>query len=459
MKQFNDYKEQMNNAAEEWANTMYANKTRMVTALKEALEIDPNNAEIKAQLAKAEADLAEFKEEFNERIASQVEDWTLPGKNLLEEWVKKNFNPNSFTILWDETGLKNMINSDGLEAALKQIFEDNRMDMTNINVSDVMEIGGWDLLNADLQQKILKYVGVNADTVAELKNTLKFSATDILKVSDWDEFTTTEKFAFINAIKEAFGATEAINAAKNAGINIGDLVSQGLNSSDSKIKKEAQDWNKIIKDNAGKKVTVPVEADKAKITKAGQNAKSWFNTAFGKKIQATVEATKSSITKLKNDVNSAIGGTKIVKPTIEPTIASNFVTKLSTNIKDSIKSAVSKANISVPVRVQTNSILQPYAAGGFPTPGQLFIAREAGAEMVGSIGNQTAVANNDQIVEGISSGVARANEEQNALLRRQNELLYAILQNSGNSGVPGASAALGRTVKQSLDMYSALVGG
>ncbi len=40
--------------------------------------------------------------------------------------------------------------------------------------------------------------------------------------------------------------------------------------------------------------------------------------------------------------------------------------------------------------------------------GQLFIAREAGAEMVGSIGGRTAVANNDQIVEGIYQGVAAA---------------------------------------------------
>ena len=48
--------------------------------------------------------------------------------------------------------------------------------------------------------------------------------------------------------------------------------------------------------------------------------------------------------------------------------------------------------------------------GGFPNEGQLFIAREAGAEMVGAIGRRTAVANNDQIVEGISAGVSVAND-------------------------------------------------
>lgn len=52
-----------------------------------------------------------------------------------------------------------------------------------------------------------------------------------------------------------------------------------------------------------------------------------------------------------------------------------------------------------------------FADGGFPDEGQLFIARESGAEMVGSICGKTAVANNDQIVESVSSGVYRAIKE------------------------------------------------
>ena len=52
--------------------------------------------------------------------------------------------------------------------------------------------------------------------------------------------------------------------------------------------------------------------------------------------------------------------------------------------------------------------LQGFASGGFPDEGQLFISREAGPEMVGTIGGRTAVANNDQIVEGIRQGVYEA---------------------------------------------------
>lgn len=76
-----------------------------------------------------------------------------------------------------------------------------------------------------------------------------------------------------------------------------------------------------------------------------------------------------------------------------------------------------------------------FADGGFPDAGQLFIAREAGAEMVGSMGGHTAVANNDQIVEGIREGVEAAMERQNQLLRRQNELLQALLEKEGNAEI------------------------
>ncbi len=82
--------------------------------------------------------------------------------------------------------------------------------------------------------------------------------------------------------------------------------------------------------------------------------------------------------------------------------------------------------------------LQQFAAGGFVDSGQgqLFIAREAGPEMVGRIGNRTAVANNDQIVSGIASGVEEANEGViNAINAMAMRVVTAIQQNSGANGV------------------------
>ena len=49
-----------------------------------------------------------------------------------------------------------------------------------------------------------------------------------------------------------------------------------------------------------------------------------------------------------------------------------------------------------------------YAKGGFPENGEMFMARESGPELVGKMGNKNTVANNNQIIEGIRTGVFEA---------------------------------------------------
>ena len=81
-----------------------------------------------------------------------------------------------------------------------------------------------------------------------------------------------------------------------------------------------------------------------------------------------------------------------------------------------------------------------------------FIAREAGPELVGRIGNKTGVANNDQIVNGIAGGVAAGQAEQNALLRQQNNILTQLLRKKFTAEVQ-PSAGLGRVNEQSQRIY------
>ena len=52
--------------------------------------------------------------------------------------------------------------------------------------------------------------------------------------------------------------------------------------------------------------------------------------------------------------------------------------------------------------------LYTYASGGYPQTGEYFLAREAGPELVGTIGGKTAVVNNQDIVAAVSQGVASA---------------------------------------------------
>lgn len=70
-----------------------------------------------------------------------------------------------------------------------------------------------------------------------------------------------------------------------------------------------------------------------------------------------------------------------------------------------------------------------FESGGFPDYGEMFIAREDGPELVGRIGNRTAVANNDQIVEGIAS----ANDGViNAIYAMAQRIVTAIEENGGD---------------------------
>jgi phage-related protein len=92
-----------------------------------------------------------------------------------------------------------------------------------------------------------------------------------------------------------------------------------------------------------------------------------------------------------------------------------------------------------------------FAEGGFPDVGELFYARESGPELVGTIGGSPAVANNDQIIEGIRQGVADAMARQNDILRQQNELLQQLLEKEFTAEVTASSIAKSLNRKNQRD--------
>lgn len=86
------------------------------------------------------------------------------------------------------------------------------------------------------------------------------------------------------------------------------------------------------------------------------------------------------------------------------------------------------------------------ANGGFPDAGQLFIANEAGPEMVGSIGGKTAVANNDQIVDGITYGVREANDDVVTAIYAVAQQIIAEMRNQDNRNGSGGGYDFDRAV-------------
>ena len=164
--------------------------------------------------------------------------------------------------------------------------------------------------------------------------------------------------------------------------------------------------------------------------------------------KAAVDPKLNNTDQYNTDVSKNVTNTRTVKVNAQLTNASS----LTKSIKDAVSGISIKLKTTVNGKTSVFGKLTTaeYAQGGFPEPGELFIARESGPELVGTMGGNTAVANNDQIVAGIQSGVAQANSEQNELLRQQNSILMQLL-NKDLTISP--SVALGQVVARSTALY------
>lgn len=178
------------------------------------------------------------------------------------------------------------------------------------------------------------------------------------------------------------------------------------------------------------------------IEKIGKVATESFDTV-GKKSNEAANTVKKAFNGMHNKLESELSA----RPTI------NFKYK-NTNAQLKLSAKISGGKIVGlgHVRIDATNTVTEYAEGGlFPSRGQLFVANEAGPEMVGQIGSRTAVANNDQIVAGISSGVAEANQTGNALL---GQLVAVGQQLLRKELVITPSIALGQVVQRSNAMYA-----
>ena len=119
-------------------------------------------------------------------------------------------------------------------------------------------------------------------------------------------------------------------------------------------------------------------------------------------------------------------------------------------------------NIKIPEIDLPHIPVPSFADGGFVDRGQLFLAREAGPELVGSIGSRTAVANNAQIIAGIREGVAQGMRDagtsggDTALLREAVALLRDIRE---KELVIAPSVSMGRMIEKSSRMYAQAIDG
>lgn len=110
---------------------------------------------------------------------------------------------------------------------------------------------------------------------------------------------------------------------------------------------------------------------------------------------------------------------------IDPTFHSYAMSPYDSNIYDPLSNMVAAIRYTVSrygslYRGWTARGYKGYKNGGMPANGEVYIANENGfgSEYIGRMGSNHVVANNQQIVQSVSSGVERANDETNALLRQ-----------------------------------------
>lgn len=204
------------------------------------------------------------------------------------------------------------------------------------------------------------------------------------------------------------------------------------------VKNQAKAWWGNTKSWWGEKVGKVSDFTTGVKNKASEwwsNVKTWWkNTIAGKEVSKFTANVKKTGGTWWSDVKSAWNESTAGK---KLTVAVDFAKNALSNMWTSVTQFFSGKTINVGTKATKKAdggvfyggswhSIKKYAAGGAPNFGQMFIAREAGPELVGNLGGHTAVMNNDQIVSSVANGVAQATER----------VLRSYIRSNGNSGQP-----------------------
>ena len=254
----------------------------------------------------------------------------------------------------------------------------------------------------------LESVNENASTINKGLN----NYTNFMKKLATSIFETTKVDVFA-------GFSGAVN--KLIGFFAGDPIKKFANDV-NKTYKQTKDLNKKLRnanpelkdaiDLTSKYLTLINRLDKiAKNNKTSNlvgNLYTNMQTAGKRLVTGLVNGMQSQISRYNSAINKLYNSINTNKAN---GVGYNFGKSMANGINRGIKN-----NLLTTIQLTSNGKkasttykIKAYAEGGYPDDADLFFANENGIpEMVGRIGNQTAVANNDQITDAISSAVLQA---------------------------------------------------
>ena len=299
---------------------------------------------------------AKYTEMFEERDVGEMSDIEKKLKQVWD-WIKKI--GESLTPVWEK--LKQM------GAPLEKIWE---------SVKNIVSIvGGW------IKQIVAPAWGSFVQVLVSIANLLVSVADAVAKVFD----------SIVKLLVPIDNATNKLNVWQGAS-----LVLQGTLLS---LKAVIDVISGVIST-----VAYVVQVFTARMVYLGDIIGNLYNLISGKssweefkKNMADAETKmNNTVTKATNDLYNALDRTF------------NRKWYVKTVWDEIINRTVHVNEIYTAIGSNGMRTVEKYASGGIVPQGQLFIAREAGAEMVGQIGGHTAVANNQDIVASVSQGVASA---------------------------------------------------
>lgn len=272
----------------------------------------------------------------------------------------------------------------------------------------------WKKLKSDWDKIKNKYADFKARVKDNAKewweNTKKYWSKKVGKVK---EFTTDVK----DSAKEWWS-----NTKKYWGQKVGQVK-----KFTTAVQNDASKWWSNTKKYWAEKVGKVKEFTTGVKNKAGEwwsNVKKWWeSTTAGKEVKRfTVNVKKAGGTWWKDVSNE--WKEKVINAGRTLKIGISFATNALKNLWSSVSTFFSGKTVNVKTKGSTTKKadggvfsggswkpIKKYAVGGLPNMGQMFVAREAGPELVGTLGGHTAVMNNDQIVSSVSAGVAQAVKE------------------------------------------------
>ena len=438
MKAFNDYKEELRAAYSQLVKEQYVTQQELVAAL---FVIDPESQEYKDALKK----LQYMEEHMIEAVDEAVDKAAGPGyQTILDEYLQAQFTRVNRNGLKVPTNIQATINDAllkglSMEDALRKVVEES----SGISAEALKAMGNanwWNLLSDNVREQIVNvYRNAFGD---EYINELKRSGID---------------YNPAKAITEAFDEAEQIDWKP-----YGEYITEQY--------EKTVEFKNEVESLGGMDVTV-----KPPETKEFEDKIDRLNESTGMTIESltTFFDTTQLDTSLKETSSTVTGLTENIETlnSTEVKAAAADMSPIDNPIEGTIQKLLYLQELYYSIPAWNRDVapelkyhgsnsrynVRMYASGGFPETGSMFIANEAGPEMVGTINGKTAVANNDQIVAGVASGVAAGQAEQNSLLRQQNDYLRALLNKESTVKVE-PSSAWGKFNRRSEALYAKTTG-